>query len=140
MKELIDSTRLLIQGMLKELKRTNPSSDIISVAEKHLKDFPHIRYAITCIKKDGLRAMIGACQGRNTYVTLEQARQALKDTLENNLPDNLISIFGPQSIGTFKVSPVECWSPDGDPKGPFTDEVIEVYPDIPWYGEVIKGK
>lgn len=85
----------------------------------------NIRYMVTCVGKLGLRQIMDSQQGRNTHATIEEAREDLKNVLTNNSEETLISIFGPQCIGTFRVSPIECWPGHNDPKGIYTDEVIE---------------
>lgn len=85
----------------------------------------NIRYMVTCIRKQGLRQIIDAAQGRNTFATVKEARENLTNVLKNNSVETLVSVFGPQCIGTFKVSPIECWPGHNDPKGIYTDEVIE---------------
>jgi hypothetical protein len=85
----------------------------------------NIRYVVTCVKKDGLRAMMAAVQGRNTHATIKGAKEDLKNVLQNNSEETLISCFGPQCIGTFRVSPIDCYPIHNDPKGYYTDEVIE---------------
>lgn len=85
----------------------------------------NIRYMVTCIRKDGLRQIIDAAQGRNTYATIKGAQRDLKNVLKNNSEETLKSVFGPNCIGTFRVSPIECWPGHNDPKQIYTDEVIE---------------
>lgn len=88
-------------------------------------DEKNIRYMVTCIRKQGLRQIIDSQQGRNTFATVEEAQIDLANVLKNNSVETLISVYGPQCMGTFKVSPIECWPGHNDPKGIYTDEVIE---------------
>jgi hypothetical protein len=85
----------------------------------------NIRYMVTCIRKLGLRQIINSQQGRNTFATVAEAKEDLINVLKNNSEETLISVYGPQCLGTFRVSPIECWPGHNDPKGIYTDEVIE---------------
>lgn len=82
------------------------------------------RYVISYLNKDGCRMIAGACQGRNTKATQKEAKKYLRDFLKNNSEENLISIFGKQAMGTFKVSAVECYPGHNDPKGPYINEEL----------------
>lgn len=84
----------------------------------------NIRYVISHMNKDGMRAMTYAQQGRNTQATREKAEQDLKDLLTVNTEDRLMGIFGTQAIGTFEVSAVECWDGHNDPKGCWVKEEL----------------
>ena len=77
----------------------------------------NIRYVISHMDKDGLRAMTYACQGRNTRGSIKEAQDDLHNFLTNNTPERLVEVFGTQSAGTFEVSAVECWPGHNDPKG-----------------------
>jgi hypothetical protein len=83
-----------------------------------------IRYAVTCLNKDGVRMLCGPAQGRFMLETPEQAFQALADTLANNSEERLASVYGKQAIGTFRVTRFACWS-HGDPRGIYSDDVLE---------------
>jgi len=75
-----------------------------------------IRFALTHVDKHGMRALTYANQGRNFFNTKEAADKRLADTLANNSEERLADVFGPQSIGTFEVRPVECYD-NGDAVG-----------------------
>lgn len=76
----------------------------------------NVRYVLSFINKDGCRVLVNPMQGRYTYATQEEARKRLGNLLSANTEDQLKNVFGPQSIGTFKVSAVECWPGHNDPK------------------------
>lgn len=84
----------------------------------------NIRYVISHMDKDGLRAMTDACQGRNTVASIEEARVDLHNFLTNNTPERLVEVFGTQSAGTFEVSAVDCWPGHNDPKGCYISEEL----------------
>jgi hypothetical protein len=88
-------------------------------------DKKNIRYMVTCIRELGLRQIIDSQQGRNTFATVEEARIDLANVLKNNSVETLVSVYGPHCMGTFRISPIECWPGHNDPKGIYTDEVIE---------------
>jgi hypothetical protein len=81
-----------------------------------------IRYVLSRIDKDGLRIMVYATQGRHTFETRDKAEILLKAFLTNNTPEQLIEVFGPQAIGTFKVSAIECYPGHFDPIGCYIKE------------------
>jgi hypothetical protein len=93
------------------------------------------------MNKDGMRRMTSALQGRNTHATKEEAQKYLKNFITNNSEENLIGIFGKQSIGTFEVSAMECYPEHNDPKGCFIQR--ELNPDqtilIGKIKEIIEG-
>lgn len=73
------------------------------------------RYVATYIAKDGMRTLMQAMQGRNTYATPEQAQARIDAiyTNGNNSASMLASIWGenPQC----EVRPVECYPGHYDP-------------------------
>lgn len=75
------------------------------------------RYMVSLINRDGARVIMGPAQGRCTYATPEEAQAYLEAVTANNSTDNLAQVFGKQSLGTFAVSPVECWAGHFDPVG-----------------------
>lgn len=83
-----------------------------------------IRYVISHINRDGMRKMTYSIQGLNTRGSKEEAQKDLQNLLANNTKDNLIQIFGEQSIGTFEVSAIECYDGHFDPKGCWIRESI----------------
>lgn len=74
------------------------------------------RYVLTYVNTNGMRQMLGAAQGRNTYETEAAATQHLQATLENNSSDLLEHTYGHPSRGNIEVRPVECWPNHFDPK------------------------
>ena len=73
------------------------------------------RYVATYINKDGMRALMSAMQGRNTFATPEDAQRWIDAvyTNGNNSADVLRSVWGenPQC----EVRPVECYPVHHDP-------------------------
>lgn len=67
------------------------------------------RYAITHIARDGLRVLTFANQGRNHYDDQADAVRGLASFLQCNPEQTLRDIYGDQAIGTFEVTPVECY-------------------------------
>ena len=67
------------------------------------------RYAITHIGRDGLRVLTFANQGRNHYDDQADAVRRLASFVQNNPVETLRDIYGDQAIGTFEVTPVECY-------------------------------
>jgi hypothetical protein len=79
------------------------------------------RYAVTYKRADGLRTMVHGNQGRFLRDTREEAEQALRDLLANNSAERLVSVFGRQALGTFRVDPFECYD-HGDAVGIYVKE------------------
>jgi len=67
------------------------------------------RYAITHLGRDGLRVLTFANQGRNHYDGQAEAAKRLASFVQNNPVERLRDIYGEQAIGTFDVTPVECY-------------------------------
>ncbi len=67
------------------------------------------RYAITHIGRDGLRKLTFANQGRNHYDDPAGAARRLAGFIQSNPVETLRDIYGDQAIGTFEVTPVECY-------------------------------
>ena len=78
---------------------------------------PTVRYGITCIFPDGYRKLAMPAQARHLWDTPAEAEAWLSAMLEDiSNVSRLNQIHGPQSEGTFTVSPFNCW-PHGDPMG-----------------------
>lgn len=73
-----------------------------------------IRYAITHVGKDGLRTLTFANQGRNHYVTREEA-----EALMALFAPGLRNVLGAKTA-TLEVREVECYD-HGDAKGIYFD-------------------
>lgn len=67
------------------------------------------RFAITHVNRDGLRVLTFANQGRNHYDDQADAVRRLASFLQSNPEQTLRDIYGDQAIGTFEVTPVECY-------------------------------
>lgn len=65
-------------------------------------------YALTHINRDGQRQLTRPNQGRNHWVTREMGEVYLRGFLDHNTDTSLSEIFGPQSIGTFRIRQVKC--------------------------------
>lgn len=80
-----------------------------------------VRYVATYVGQDGLRTLMTAAQGRNTYATPGEAQAWLDAVyaIGTNAPTTLASIWGenPQP----EVRPVECWAGHFDPIGVYFD-------------------
>ena len=72
-----------------------------------------IRYAITGIKKDGLRHLSCDNNDRNNFVTEKEAQDKLSAILNNefNSPEH-IALLG----SDLRIDPIECYE-TGDAKG-----------------------
>ena len=68
------------------------------------------RNAVTHIGLDGLRKLTFANQGRNHYDDQTDAVRRLASFLESNPEQTLRDIYGDQAVGTFEVTPVECYN------------------------------
>lgn len=68
-----------------------------------------IRYAITHVGRDGLRVLTFANQGRNHFDDQADGARRLASFLESNPKQTLGDIYGDQALGTFEVTPVECY-------------------------------
>lgn len=79
-----------------------------------------IRYGITCINRAGYRVLATAAQGRDLWNNKGDAVSWLV-SLDNHSEDNLASVHGEQSIGTFRVDSFECYD-NGDPIGIYVKE------------------
>lgn len=75
------------------------------------------RYVITYVNKEGMRTLVGAAQGRNTYDTAEQAQQAINAMRKNNSASTL-AMFG--TPDTMEVRSCLCYW-HGDPKSVWFD-------------------
>jgi hypothetical protein len=77
------------------------------------------RYVPTYVGKDGMRTLMCAAQGRNTYATEAEAQAWIDAVTKANSADLLRSIWGdnPQ----FAVRPCACWPGHHDPKGVYFD-------------------
>lgn len=83
-----------------------------------------IRYVISHMNKDGLRAMTYSHQGRNTKATKKEVETELSHFNKNNSENTLISVFGSQALETFEVSAIRCYDGHHDPMGCFIEEDI----------------
>jgi hypothetical protein len=76
-----------------------------------------VRWVLTHVNLAGLRTLTNPTQGRYTHATYRDADDELRAFLRNNGVSTLATVFGPQSLGTFEVRPVDCWPVHFDPKG-----------------------
>jgi len=75
-----------------------------------------IRYAITGIKKDGLRSLSMDNQGRNFKDTKEQAEIQLSQILSVNNHETIADLMG----NALRVDAIDCYE-NGDAKGIYVD-------------------
>lgn len=92
------------------------------------------RFAITHINRDGMRQLSTPNQGRCFTDTRAESEKALSAFNQNNSPDALAQVYGPQAAGTFQVWPVECYDNGDavgiyfkDPDAPFDKEHAETF-------------
>lgn len=78
-------------------------------------------YQVTCRNRDGLRVMITPNQGRHMHETRAKADDWMESFLENNTTERLSNVYGPRSLGTFRVDAFECYD-HGDAVGIYVDE------------------
>jgi hypothetical protein len=84
---------------------------------KHEEYKDVIRYVVTYVNRDGMRTLVGAAQGRNTYDTAEQAQKWIDAARKNNSASTL-AMFGVPD--TLEVRSCLCYH-HGDPKGIWFD-------------------
>jgi len=89
------------------------------------------QFALTHINQDGMRQLTRPNQGRNHFSKLEDAENYFA-CLFNNSQTTLAKVYGKQSLGTFRIDPVECFDNGDavgiyirDPKAPFDIEHAE---------------
>ena len=74
-----------------------------------------IRYVPTYINhRDGLRTLVRACQGRETFATQAEAQEWI-DAMRG--PEGLCKVFTPKEMESLEVRGCECWPGHFDPKG-----------------------
>lgn len=78
------------------------------------------RYVPTYVNRDGMRTLMRAAQGRNTFATAQEAREWINAVTDNNTSDRLREIWGenPQ----FAVRECPCWPVHFDPKTVWFDK------------------
>ena len=77
------------------------------------------RYVVTHIGDHGLRTLISAAQGRNTYATRAEAEAHMLAILKNNSVETLKSVYGLP----LEVRACQCYPGHFDPVGIyFSDE------------------
>ncbi len=78
-----------------------------------------VRYVPTYVNRDGMRTLICAAQGRNTWATYQEAAEYMAAILSNNSADQLRSLWGDNP--RFEVRACDCWPNHFDPKGIYFD-------------------
>jgi len=68
-----------------------------------------IRFALTHINREGIRALTRANQGANHFDTKEQAEAHFLSFLKNNTQKLLEQVYGRQAFTTFEIRPVKCY-------------------------------
>jgi hypothetical protein len=77
------------------------------------------RYVGTYVKADGMRTLMQAAQGRNTYATAKEAQDWVDAVKSVNSADTIKQIWGDNP--RFEVRPCACWPGHFDPKGVWFD-------------------
>lgn len=78
-----------------------------------------VRHVGTYINKDGMRTLMGAAQGRNTFATAAEAQAWIDAVNSNNGSDTLRQVWGdnPQ----FEVRECPCYPGHFDPQNVWFD-------------------
>lgn len=71
------------------------------------------RYVATFVRPDGMRTLMGASQGRNTFATEQEAKAWIDAVLANNSATTIRQVWGPNP--RFEVRACECWPVHFDP-------------------------
>ena len=82
-----------------------------------------IRFNVSFLNKDGDRVLMPPNQGRHFSDTREDKEAWLKACLENTGEEKLVSIFGEQARGTFRVDAFDCYE-NGDAKGVYVENDV----------------
>lgn len=77
------------------------------------------RYVPTYVNRDGMRTLVLACQGRDTFETEQAAQEWLNAAVTNNSADRVREVWGDNP--RFEVRPCPCWPGHFDPKGVYFD-------------------
>lgn len=77
------------------------------------------RYVGTYINKDGMRTLMGASQGRNTFATAQEAQTWVDAVQTNNGAETLQQVWG--SNPRFEVRPCPCYPGHFDPQNVWFD-------------------
>lgn len=75
------------------------------------------RYVVTHVNRDGMRTLISAAQGRNTFATEAEAEQHKADILANNSHKTLRELYG----FPLEVRPCPCYPGHFDPQNVWFD-------------------
>ena len=72
------------------------------------------RYVPTYVNRDGMRTLMRAAQGRDTFETAAQAQDWIDAVTANNPPGRVAEVWGDNP--RFEVRPCPCWPGHFDPK------------------------
>ena len=72
------------------------------------------RYVATYVNKDGMRTLMQAAQGRNTYTTKEEASEWIDAVTQHNLPERIREVWGKNPM--FAVRECPCYPGHFDPQ------------------------
>jgi hypothetical protein len=72
------------------------------------------RYVATYVNRDGMRTLMGAAQGRNTFATETEAQAWIDAVTSNNSTDTVHQIWG--SNPQFAVRSCPCYPGHFDPQ------------------------
>ncbi len=77
------------------------------------------RYVATYVNRDGMRTLMRAAQGRDTFATAADAQAWIDAVTANNSADTIRQVWGANPH--FAVRPCDCWPGHFDPKGVWFD-------------------
>jgi len=72
------------------------------------------RYVATYVNKDGMRTLMTAAQGRNTYATAEEAQAWIDAVAKNNRSEIVRDVWGDNP--RCEVRPCPCYPNHFDPQ------------------------
>lgn len=72
------------------------------------------RFVGTYVNQKGVRTLMSAAQGRNTYATADEAQSWVDAVSKNNSASTIRQVWGDNP--RFEVRPVPCWPNHFDPQ------------------------
>ncbi len=72
------------------------------------------RYVGTYVRPDGMRTLMSAAQGRNTFASSEEAQAWVDAVTQNNSAETIRQVWGPDP--KFEVRLCSCWPGHFDPQ------------------------
>lgn len=77
------------------------------------------RYVATFVNRHGVRTLMRAAQGRNTFDTAKAAQEWIDEVTCVNSADTIRQVYGDDP--RFEVRPCDCWPVHHDPKSVWFD-------------------